>query len=246
VDEIRFGGDVRLLRHRKGWRQLDLAAAAGVSRGVVARVEAGRASRVTVATLERIAAPLGARVGVRLLWQGEGLDRLRDAAHASLVERTLRALGANGWQTAPEVSFSVYGERGSIDVLAFHPATAALIVVEVKSTVPDVQATLVVLDRKQRLGTGIAAERGWRATSVGRLLVVGESRTARRRIEAHATTFGTAFPQQGWLVRRWLAAPDPARPLQGLWFLSGEPQASVRRRIVRTTEGRQRGGRRRS
>ena len=189
---------------------------------------------MTVATLDRVATALGARVSVRLLWQGELLDRLRDEAHAAIVEQVLAVLVASRWLAATEVSFSVFGERGSIDVLAFHAETGALLVVEVKSVVPDVQATLVTLDRKERLAKGIAAERGWTARSVGRLLVIRDLRTARRRVGAHALTFGNAFPDRGWEVRRWLAAPDVTRPLRGLWFLPGGSQAGTRRGLRRS------------
>ena len=38
------------------------------------------------------------------------------------------------WVTAAEVSFSEHGERGSIDVLAGHPDTRSLLVIEVKAS----------------------------------------------------------------------------------------------------------------
>jgi len=82
-------------------------------------------------------------------------------------------------RVATEVSFSIRGERGSIDVLAFHPATATLLVIEVKSLVPDVQATFVTPDRKTRLASEIARGRGWRPSRLGRLLVVVGPRVSR-------------------------------------------------------------------
>jgi transcriptional regulator with XRE-family HTH domain len=231
VDEVTFGRGFRALRIRKRLRQEDLADAAGVSRGVIVRIEHGRAAAVTVATLEKAAAPLGARVVCRLSWNGEGLDRLLDAAHASVVEQVVRLLATAGWLVATEVSFNVWGERGSIDVLAFHPTTRILLVIEVKSVVPDVQATLVTLDRKERLAREIARARGWDAVAVSRLLVIREDRTARRRIEAHAATFAHAFPDRAREIRAWLARPVPDRPLRGLWFLSNESQADAKQRV---------------
>jgi hypothetical protein len=190
---------------------------------------------VTVAGLDRIARPLGARVICRLEWSGEALDRLLDADHAAIVEQVVRFLSGLGWLCATEVSFNIYGERGSIDILAFHPAARVLLVIEVKSTVPDVQATLVTLDRKSRLAARVARERGWIAGSVGRLLVVRDDRTARRRIATHDATFAPAFPDRARAVRRWLAVPDPARPLAGLWFLSGGTQEVGKQRVRRRT-----------
>jgi transcriptional regulator with XRE-family HTH domain len=231
VDEVAFGRGFKALRLRKRLRQDDLAAEAGVSRGAIARIEQGHAAAVTVETLEKVARPLGARVVCRLTWQGEGLDRLLDAGHAAIVEQVVRALGDAGWLVATEVSFNIWGERGSIDVLAFHPPTRILLVVEVKSVVPDVQATFVTLDRKVRLALEIARERGWEAIAASKLLVIRDHRTARRRVEQHAATFGNAFPDRIARIRAWLRAPDVRRPLRGLWFLSDESQAVARRQV---------------
>jgi transcriptional regulator with XRE-family HTH domain len=232
VDEIAFGRGLKALRLRKRLRQDDLAAEAGVSRGAIARIEQGHASSVTVETLEKVARPLGARVVCRLTWQGEGLDRLLDADHAAIVEQVVRILGDARWLVATEVSFNHFGERGSIDILAFHPATQLVLVVEVKSVVPDVQATLVTLDRKERLALQIASGRGWDAVAVAKLLVIRDDRTARRRIEQHARTFGNAFPDRIARIRAWLRAPDPHAPIRGLWFLSSESQTVARQRVL--------------
>lgn len=73
---------------------------------------------------------------------------------------------------ATEVSFDIRGQRGSIDILAFHPATGTLLVIEVKSVVPDMQAMLHGVDRKARLAPEIARGRGWRVERVARVLVL--------------------------------------------------------------------------
>jgi transcriptional regulator with XRE-family HTH domain len=241
VDGIAFGRGFKALRMRRRWRQEDLATEAQVSRGAIARIEQGHAASVTVETLEKIARPLGARVICRLSWNGEGLDRLLDQDHAAIVEQVVRILRADGWLVATEVSFNIFGERGSIDVLAFHSESRVILVVEVKSVVPDVQLTLVTLDRKERLALQIANERGWHATTVARLLVVRDDRTARRRIEQHAATFGNAFPDRARTVRHWLSSPDAHRRLRGLWFLSGESQAVSKQRVRRRPRPHERG-----
>ena len=79
---------------------------------------------------------------IRLAWNGEGLDRLLDQAHAGLVEQVVQRLRAEGWVTDVEVSFAIRGERGSIDVLGFHEASGIVLDTEVKAVVPDSQATL--------------------------------------------------------------------------------------------------------
>jgi hypothetical protein len=201
----------------------------------VARVEQGRGDRVPFATLEKVAAAVGARVTVRLDWQGEQLDRLIDARHAALVDQVVRETSGRGWQCVTEATFNVYGERGSVDVLAFHPETGVLLVIEVKSAIPEIGAMLMTLDRKVRLAPRIATDRGWRPAAVGRLLVVGDGRTTRRRLGEHRSMFDSAFPVRGWAARRWLARPAVVAGWSGLWIPSSDHQAvGTRRERVRS------------
>jgi transcriptional regulator with XRE-family HTH domain len=227
VDLTRIGLDLRLLRRHRGWTQQRLADEVGVARSSIAAIEGGHAERVALAVLLRVAAALGARLSVRVYWQGEALDRLRDERHAAIVERVLRLLTAEGWIVRTDVSFSEYGERGSIDVLAFLPKVGALLVIEVKSTVPDLQATLSNLDRKTRLAPGLARALGWEVDSVSRLLVLPEDRTARRRVAQHEATFRAALPMRTAAVRRWLRHPDQA--IAGILFLTNVSQDDNRR-----------------
>ena len=238
MDAIRVGLALRALRIRLGWRQIDLAVRAGVSQSTISAVERGSVAGVSLATLERVAAALGARLDVAVRWRGEQLDRLLDEAHATLVEQVVRLLRELGWEVAVEVSFAVAGERGSIDVLAFHSASRTLLVVEVKSVVPDSQATLMTLDRKVRIAPGIARARGWSPVVIGRLLVVGEGSTARRRIARLDATYRTTLPDRGAAVRGWLRRPRGV--LAGLVFLSFTSQGGTRRTTTGVTRVRAR------
>ncbi len=143
-------------------------------------------------------------------------------------------LGAAGWEVAVEASFSIWGERGRIDVLGFHPVTGALVVCEVKSGISDSQDTVGDLDRKTRLARRVAAERGWAPKSVSRVLFVAASRTARRRVERLEATFGSVFPVLGTAVKRWLR--DPRGSISGLMFVTYDNEGRGRRMI----SGRQR------
>jgi transcriptional regulator with XRE-family HTH domain len=213
----RFGLEVRALRVRASMRQSDVGRVARVSRSLVAKLESGDIDGVTIGRLRAVAGALGAVVDVRLRWRGEGLDRLMDEAHARLVDAFVILLRAFGWDVAVEVSFSVWGERGSIDILAYHRPTGIVLVVEVKSVIPDSQTTLHGLDRKARLAVQLASARGWECRGVARLLVVGESATSRRRVARLAATYEAALPVRGWAIRRWLR--EPAGPIAGLLFL---------------------------
>jgi transcriptional regulator with XRE-family HTH domain len=230
VDPVRLGLIVRALRRRRGWTQRRLAELAQVSRSAIARIERGGSDDFTGALVRRVAVALGARFEQRLLWQGEALDRLLDQDHARIVEAVVRWLREAGWDVVPEVTFAIRGERGSIDVLAFHEATGTLLVVEVKSVVPDLGAMLAALDRKARLAAAIARERGWVATSVGRLLVLPDDRTARRRVQLHAATLDAALPARTAEVRRWVR--DPRGRLAGILFLPVVGVGGARQRVA--------------
>ena len=207
----------------------------------MSRIERGLIAGMTIRDLDRAAAALGATLEVRLRWNGELLDRLLDEAHAHLVEVIVALLRTTGWEVAVEVSYSIWGERGSIDILAYHRLTGIVLVVEVKSVVPDSQALLHALDRKTRLARQIAEERGWRVSHVARLLVIGASATSRRRVDRLAATYDTAFPVRGHAVRRWLRQPDG--PMSGLLFVASAHgvspnHAATTRERVRVVPGR--------
>lgn len=180
-----------------------------------------------VGLLSELVASLGGYLAVRIMFHGEGLDRLRDRRHAGLVEAMVMRLEAAGWTVATEVSFNNFGERGSIDILAFDAASRTLLIVEVKTVVPDVGGLLFSLDRKVRIAPDIARERGWRVERVARLLVLPEASTARRRVTDHEATFANAFPARNVEVNAWLLSPEG--PLSGLLFLSTARASNTRR-----------------
>jgi hypothetical protein len=152
-----------------------------MSRSMVARIESGNGGRIPARKLDAVAQALGATTDLRLSWNGEALDRLLDRDHAALVELVVARFRASGWEVAAEVTFWIRGERGSVDVLAWHVSSRTVLIVEVKTVVPDIQSMLASLDRKVRLAFQIARDRGWSAVAVGKLLVIG---TAERPVGA--------------------------------------------------------------
>jgi transcriptional regulator with XRE-family HTH domain len=241
VDAVRLGLAIRALRRRRRWTQSELGRQCGVSASGISRLERGGARSKSIRAVERVLEVLGARLLVRVLWQGEELDRLLDRQHAALVDAVLRELEGGGWTAIPEATFHVSGERGSIDILAWHEATRTLLVIEIKSVVPDIQATLAGVDRKARLALRIGEERGWRARSVARLLVLPDDRTARRRVAAFASTFDRSLPARTREVRRWLRSPSGK--MAGILFLPDVRGMQPRQRVRRTLTVAERGSR---
>lgn len=222
------GRIARALRHRQRLRQLDVAARAGVSRLAVVRLEGGDGGKLPLSTTAAIFDALGGRAEIMVTWQGAALDRVVDEGHARLSGRVMDILQRAGWETKVEVSFSVYGDRGSIDILAWHPASRTLLVIEIKTELGSVEGLLRPLDIKYRLARDIARHRfGWHSASISRLVVMPEDSTGRRQVERHSSFLDVAFPQRSRDVRRWLG--KPLGTVSGLWFLSLVRSANTRR-----------------
>lgn len=228
MDDVALGRRFRALRHRLGRRQEDLGAGAGLSQSTVSRTERGQLEAVSLPALRRHAKALGAELRISLWFRGAELDRLMDEGHATLVGAVLERLQALGWEAHPEVTFAVFADRGSIDVLAWHGATRTLLVVEVKTELVSIEETLRRLDVKVRNASKVATERfGWRPLRVTRLLVLPDDTTTRSHVRRHDTVLRRAFPTRGPLLRAWLH--DPADAVGGLLFVPYTRGARARR-----------------
>lgn len=184
----------------------------------MSRAERGALRGMTVGSIERLAAALGASVSLTLRWNGEQLDRLIDARHAAIQDATASLMGSHGWQVRVEVSFNQFGDRGRVDVLGYHPDLRALLVVEVKSGIGDLQETLGRLDVKGRLARNVARELGWPdVVTVVPALVIGDSRRSRRIVAEHAALFGR-FTTRGRAALAWVRRPMLPGPPGLLWF----------------------------
>ncbi len=210
MEDNRIGRTVLVLRQRRGWRQSDLSARSGVSTSAISDLERGRLERYTLATIRAVLAAFDARASLDVTWGGHGdLDRLLDADHAGLVRFWADIHLRNGWEVWNEASYSIYGERGRIDQLAFHRATGVLEVTECKTGIWDVQDTLGRLDTKIRLARRVAAERGWQVSRVVGALVIAEGRTARRRVAEHGVLFAR-YATRGRAAHAWVRDPRPS------------------------------------
>jgi transcriptional regulator with XRE-family HTH domain len=215
MDDIRLGARVRVVRHRLGWRQSDVAARARVSQDTVSRIERGQLSALQLRTVRDVLRVLEMELRLDAWWRGGDLDRLADEGHATLAARIVALLEARGWAVRPEVSFAVYGERGSIDVLAWHPERRILIVIEVKTSLNSIEETIRRHDVKLRLARGIAAERfGWEPRAIAAMLVLPGTTAARDRVSRLDGILRHRYPLRGHAARGWLA--DPGRPGGGL------------------------------
>jgi transcriptional regulator with XRE-family HTH domain len=229
MDDRTAGLVIRALRRRRGWRQRDLADRARVSPSAVSRVERGWFDQSSLRTVRAIFSAVEARLILTPRWHGAELERLLDEDHAVVVLHITRRLEALGWTVVLEVTYSEFGERGSIDVLGLKPSSHAIVVVEVKTDVASAEALGRKLDEKARLAPGIVKARfGWRPTTIGRLIVMPETMRLRRLVARH-TVIGRMFPVDAAAARRWLR--EPAGAFAGLWFLSDSREQTAAQRV---------------
>jgi transcriptional regulator with XRE-family HTH domain len=237
----RCGATFRAVRIKRGWRQIDVAARARVHRSVVSGIERGHLERVSIGTLLEVARALEIQVTFGTRWRAGDLDRLIAGRHSRLHEAVAAwfETALSDWILAPEVSFSIFGERGIIDILAWHPGRRALLVIELKTDLADVNELIGTMDRRRRLAWDIAKDRGWEPLTVSTWVLVAGGRTNRARISAHRTLLRTAFPVDGRTVVGWLRRPDREIHALSLWDKANDGGGSgglaARHRVKRSS-----------
>lgn len=219
MDDQRLGSVVRSVRLKRGWRQLDLARAARVSRATISRVERGHLELLSVETLRRIAGALDVRIDMVPRWRAGDLDRLLNARHSKLHELVARMFRdqLRGWVLRPEVSFAIFGERGVIDILAWHPGRRALLVIELKTDIIDVNELVGGVDRKRRLAAGAGRDLGWDPAATSVWVIVAAGRTNRARIATHGAMLRAAYPMDGRSIGAWLRDPASEVAALSMW-----------------------------
>jgi transcriptional regulator with XRE-family HTH domain len=210
---------IRAIRRRQEKRQIDVAVAAGCSTATVSRIEHGLWAELAFGRILAVADVIGVRLDVTPRWRGAELDRVIDEGHARLLGLVAGLLPGWGWEIRIEVTYSEFGERGSIDLLAWHAETATLVVFEIKTELGAVEGLLRPLNAKVRLASTVAQKQfGWRPAIVAVIVVFPESVAVRRQVARHETVLRGALPATSRELRTWLR--NPAGSMRGIWFLS--------------------------
>ncbi|MEX2184565.1 MAG: helix-turn-helix domain-containing protein, partial [Chloroflexota bacterium] len=124
---------VRSTRLRLDISQQQLADACHIDRSYVALIELGRANP-TLSIVERLGSVLGLElemIGRPPLILGGPIQR--DLVHARCSGHVDRRFRGASWETAREVEVVHGRTHGWIDLLAFDPRTATLVIVEIKT-----------------------------------------------------------------------------------------------------------------
>ena len=231
MDGVAVGQALRRVRLKRNERQQDVAERAGISRATFSIIERGHLDQVSVGTLRRACEALEVKLDFVVRWRGGDLDRLVHGRHAAMGALLVRRLTGVGWEIVPEASFNHFGERGVIDILAWHPARRALLIVELKTELVDANELLGTMDRRLRLARQIAEGRGWPAPdTVSAWVVFADSAMNRRRVQALDPLLRSAFPDDGHAARRW--GLDPDRRQLALFFLSNSRETSAMQHLA--------------
>jgi len=174
---VNLGHELREARLLNGLTQAHVARAAGTSRPVVSRIEAGAARAVSVEQIARLLAVVGMELWARAYPAGSAL---RDAAHLALLERLRKQIGpAFRWRT--EVPVGPPGDQRAWDALL--TGIGVRIAIEAETRLRDLQALLRRLELKRRDG------------QVDRLvLLVADTRANRAVLREAAGLLAESFP----------------------------------------------------
>jgi transcriptional regulator with XRE-family HTH domain len=185
---IDAGRIVRSARLAIGWSQRELGHRARVAQTAISRLERGLPTGLCLDELELIATALGGTF--HLTFAAPFLAdraRQRDRVHGRCVAYVASQLRRLGWIVESEVEIDGRNGPGWIDVLAFHPASGALLVIEIKTEIHDfgrIQRTLAWYERR---ALSAARDRGWvvRRSHGALLLLATDAVDARLRENRH-------------------------------------------------------------
>lgn len=178
-----------------GLTQAAIAAALGVSRDRVARVELRRVRNVGVEYLVSHAAAVGLKASIKFYPTG---GAIRDEAQASYIARFVERIG-HAWRIKLDVPILLPGDLRAVDVLLQN--STCRIVVEVITRLRDLQAQLRAAQLKQR---DLGADR--------MILVIAGSHANRLALTAARPTLLATFELDTRRVLASLAAgQDPGR-----------------------------------
>lgn len=191
--------------------QRELADAAGVSRSLIAAIEAGQANP-SLDVVMRIGDALGLDlqlVGRPPVAIGARKPNIVHARCSGYVDRRLRAVG---WQTRREVEIASDRSHGWIDLLAFDPRTRVLVIVEVKTWLDDIGAIERQLAWYERVAKGVASGIGWQPDRVMSWLLVLASEEVENSLRRYRDLFRIAFPRRALDMRLDLTEPTRIAP----------------------------------
>ena len=193
---VRVAAVVREARSVHGWSKTDVSKRTGISRQMIAAVEAAEANPsldVLACLLDGLGIDLELRIGGLVALDGE---RRRDTAHALCSAYVQRRLEAAGWTVAREVRIESGRYIGWIDLLAFDEPTGTLIVIEIKTRIDDVGAIERSMDWHIREAIRAAQTIGWHPERVAGWLLALASDEVDDQLRTNRSIYASSFPSR--------------------------------------------------
>ncbi len=217
------------------WSQRELSRRSGVPQSMISRIERAKLESLPLATIALLLETMGARLRLEVDAPFLG-DRSRqlDPAHARMSGYIARRLERAGWQVTTEVEVGGDRSRGWIDLLALHPATGLLLVIEVKTEIHDLGQIDRALGWYQREEWAAARRLGWRPLAVTGCLLLLMTRENDDAIGFNRESLRRLFPVRAGNLRGVVDGVEPAPP-RGVRALAMVDPRSKRRAWLRPT-----------
>ena len=152
------GATIRDERRRRRWTLRELAARCGLTAAAVHRLESGLPG--SIETYARVAAGLGLRPELRLADERRvAPERAADPLHALMGEVEARTLAEHGYGLSLDEPFQYYQFAGRADLVAWDIRRSALLHVENKTRLPNLQEAFGSYNAKRRYLAPIMADR---------------------------------------------------------------------------------------
>jgi len=203
---IQFARLCRETRTMLDVTQLELAEAAGVSRSLIAEIEAGRGNP-SLDVVSRIGDALGLELDLSGRLPINLGPKPRDAVHARCSGYVDRRLRSAGWQTRREIAVSAGRIHGWIDLLAFDPRSGALLIVEIKTRLDDLGAIERQIGWYERCAVDAAFSLGWQPRTVSSWLLMLASEEVDDGLRRYRDVLRVAFPRRAAQLREDLVLP---------------------------------------
>lgn len=191
--------------------QDELAVAVGVSRSHIAGVETGRVNP----SLD-LAGRIGDALGLDLELVGRTPEliapRSTDLVHARCSGYVDRRFRLSGWIIRREVEVIHARSHGWIDLLAFHPLTRTLVIVEIKTRLDDLGAIERQVAWYERSVRDVVPMYRWRPSSVSSWLLLLESEEVEAAVQQRREVLRSAFPSRAVEMREVVRGVAPLRP----------------------------------
>jgi transcriptional regulator with XRE-family HTH domain len=213
---ITVGRMFRDSRRALGLSQREIEERTGISQSAQSRFERGLASAVDLRALDLLATALGGIV--RITFDAPFLvDRAmqRDLVHARCIAYVARRLERFGWTVETEVEIAGSYGPGWIDILAFHPGSGRLLVVEVKTEIHDLGRIQRTLAWYESRSAAAARQRGWQVRTTHAALLILGTEVVDRDLHDNRQLLATAFPVRASELARFLEEPFANVPRRG-------------------------------